>query len=125
MINVWTTRLTELIDQEGKEIASNELHPGRYLHHTKVSQGYKPLLQGLVDKADQLKVSPNKKEVNIQIRKIYETIQHGLFVYSNKFESNIYILYIYIYMNRKYFGVKQFMNRKYFRIGNILKSKMF
>ena len=56
MINVWTIRLTEIIDAEGKEEAATELHPGRYLHHTKTSQAYKPLLQGLVDKADQLKV---------------------------------------------------------------------
>jgi hypothetical protein len=56
MINVWTERLTELLRTDGKEYAASELHPGRYLHHAKTSQGYKPMLQGLVDKADQLKV---------------------------------------------------------------------
>ena len=56
MIQVWTTRLTDLIHTDGKEYAADELHPGRYLHHTKATGGYKPLIQGLVDKADVLKV---------------------------------------------------------------------
>jgi hypothetical protein len=74
MLNVWTLRLTQLVHEVGKEDAATELHPGRYLHHTKISKGYKPLLQGLVDKADQLKV-PSFLFMNISYRE-YITISY-------------------------------------------------
>ena len=70
MIQVWTTRLTELIHTDGKEYAANELHPGRYLHHAKVTGGYKPLIQGLVDKAEVLKVKNSMFFLTKYIRKV-------------------------------------------------------
>ena len=57
-----------MIESEGKEIAAAELHPGRYLHHAKTNGvSYKPMLQGLVDKADQLKVIVFFYKQNISI----------------------------------------------------------
>ena len=87
MINVWTLRLTDIIRDEGKEAAASEIHPGRYLHHQKIGQCYKPMLQGIVDKSDQLKVTSSFTVFDY----IQSIIFNYIYIYVFVFESVIHI----------------------------------
>ena len=98
MINVWTLRLTDIIRDEEKEAAASEIHPGRYLHHQKIGKGYKPMLQGIVDKSDQLKVTSSFIVFNYIQSIIFNYIY--IYIYICIRICNTYI-HIYIYIERE------------------------